>query len=372
MKKMILTVLLSVSAIMGFGQDVLDNAIEKAGKNLSGKLKGGYVLLLDIFAPDAEDAGKYITYGLQTQLVNNKGLGLVDRSGVINGEIAYQLSGSVSDDTAQSIANQIGASAVIYGVFERLGSSYQLSLRIIGVGTTRVLYAEVFGIRKDKRLSDLLGEGMAVSQQIAERIRELEQVGEFGPNWVGDSKSYGMLKYENKQPHEATDWVYKVISASGTSESAAKGAVRRAIQQQLVEGISTVFQSIMDSTINAAQDIYGDYTEIADVMTQACSAARARVPNYSELQQYTATTQREDGRTRYTVYQLIRISESDMKAAVASVDVAQIFKILDAKVQELHNGDKMPQDITINITNNETYVTQINQTAMSYIEVNGF
>ncbi|MDR1216698.1 MAG: hypothetical protein LBK25_08450 [Treponema sp.] len=372
MKKMILTVLLSVSAVMGFGQDVLDNAIAKAGKDMSVVLKERYVLLLDVFAPGAEDVGKYITYGLQTQLVKNKGVGLVDRSGVINDEITYQLSGNVSDETAQSIANQNGASAVIYGVFEKLGSSYQLSLKIIGVGTTRIPYAEVFVIRNDRRLSDLLGEGASVSQRITEQIRDLEQIGEFGPKWVDDSKSYGMLKYENKQSYEATEWVYKVISSSGTSESAAKGAVRRAIQQQLVEGISTVFQSVMDSTINAAQDIYGDYTEIADVMTQACSAARARVPNYSELQQYTATTRREDGRTRYTVYQLIRVSEGDMKAAVASVDVAQIFKILEAKVQELHNGGKMPETVTINITNTETHVTQINQTAMTFIEVGGF
>jgi hypothetical protein len=385
MKKMILTVLLAVSAVMGFGQDVLDNAIEKAGKKLSAELKGRYVLLLDIFAPGTEDAGKYITYGLQSQLVRNKGVRLVDRSGVINDEIAYQLSGNVSDETAQSIGNQNGAFAVIYGAFERLGSSYQLSLKAVGVETTDIFYTEVVGIRKDRQLSDLLGEGASVSQQIAERIRELEQIAGAGqdkkPQWAGKAQEYGMLKYEGlrTQEMENAKYTYMVFESKGTSQSAASNAIRRTLQRTLVENVSAQVQSVWAESTESKMSEDGFPEDVMEGLRKAFGAATANVPIYEDLDQWSDTFERSEGRVGYTVCLLIRVSKLEMQKAIISAlspeNQARVRTLLAQEAKKLLDEEKLTPIIYYNTINNiteVTNVTQVNQTMQTYIEVGGF
>jgi TolB-like protein len=385
MKKMVAAFLLITSAAVCFGQDALDGVIEKAGKRLSVELKGKYALLLNVSAPDAEDAGKYITYGLQVQLVKNKGLGLVDRSGVINEEIVYQLSGSVSDETVQSIANQTGAEAVIFGSLEKLGSSYQLNIKAVNIGTTGVPYAETFKIRKDKQLSDLLGEGAAVSLQIAEQIKELEQITGEGqnkkPKWFNKHQEYGVLKYEGIRPQEMENskYTYKVFESKGTSEAAAINAVRRNLQRTLVEEVSAQVQSAWAESTESKMSDDGFPEDVTERINKVFGGAAASVPIYEDLEQWTDSFERSGGRTGYTVCLLIRVSKIEMQKAIASAfssdNQAKVRNLLTQEAKNLLDEGKIPPAVynyTINNITEVTNVTQVNQTMQAYIEVGGF
>jgi hypothetical protein len=385
MKKMIVAILLAASAVAGFGQDALDGVIEKAGKRLSAELRGRYALLLNVSAPDAGDVGKYITYNLQVQLVRNKGLGLVDRSGVINGELIYQLSGSVSDETAQSIAHQIGAEAVIYGAFEKLGSSYQLNLKAVHVGTTSVPYAETFKIRKDKQLSDLLGEGTAVFQQIAEQIKELEQIEGEGqdkkPKWFSKHQEYGMLKYEGIRPQEMENskYTYFVFEAKGTSESAAINTVRRNLQRTLVENVSAQVQSAWAESTETKMSDDGFPEDVLDRINKVFGAATANVPIYEDLEQWTGSFERTGGRKGYTACLLIRVAKTEMQKAIILAlspdNQTKVRNLLAQEAKKLLDEGKIPPVVynyTINNITEVTNITQVQQTMQTYIEVGGF
>jgi hypothetical protein len=72
-------------------------------------------------------------------------------------ELAFQMSGAVSDETAQRIGKMKGARIVISGSFSPIGSVYRLSIQAIEVETAQVLLQPpALTIKLDARLAGLL------------------------------------------------------------------------------------------------------------------------------------------------------------------------------------------------------------------------
>jgi len=97
-------------------------------------------------------------------LVNERSLVIVDRKDLdlIRSEEQFQLSGEVSDETAQRIGHKLGAQTIISGSFASLDSQYRLRLRAIAVETAQIQEVFTARIKPDKIIRSLEKERQTV------------------------------------------------------------------------------------------------------------------------------------------------------------------------------------------------------------------
>ena len=98
------------------------------------------IAILSIQAGD-EAAAEYIINELEYKFVDAKKFRIVDRRRLdqLRKEQDFQLSGEVSDDSAVSIGNMLGATIVITGDVTRVASNNQLVLRALDVQTAQII-----------------------------------------------------------------------------------------------------------------------------------------------------------------------------------------------------------------------------------------
>jgi TolB-like protein len=147
---------------------ILDAAITGAHAKIESVLAPGTKIIVLNFTAPASRLSDYVIDQLIAKLVNNRNLIVVERKDLelINQEMAFQLSGEVSDESAQAIGRKLGAQSIASGKFETLGDDYQFSIKTINVETAAIeLFYQTF-IRQDRRLDTLLG---ITAQKEAER-----------------------------------------------------------------------------------------------------------------------------------------------------------------------------------------------------------
>jgi hypothetical protein len=152
----------------------LDKAIQGAQIQIESDLpQGTKILVLNFTAPDR--LSEYVIDQLIARLVNNRKLIVVERKdlALIDEEMAFQLSGEVSDESAQSIGKKFGAQSITSGKLMVLGDQqYQFSLKTINVETATIeVFYQTF-IKQDKKLDALLG---ITAQQNAAKQKEAER-----------------------------------------------------------------------------------------------------------------------------------------------------------------------------------------------------
>ncbi|MDR1302447.1 MAG: outer membrane beta-barrel protein [Treponema sp.] len=145
----------------------LDKAIQSAQANIEGSLvPGTKMVVLNFTAPTAQ-LSDYVIDRLSAGLVNNKKMIVVERKdiGLIDQEMAYQLSGEVSDESAQAIGRKLGAQSIASGKLEAIGDQYQFSIKTIQVESATIELFYQTPIKQDKKLNTLLN----ITQQQAAR-----------------------------------------------------------------------------------------------------------------------------------------------------------------------------------------------------------
>ena len=118
----------------------LDNAIQGAHAKIESELAQGTTIMVLHFAAPDQRLADYVIDQLSAKLVNNKKLTVVERKDLelINTEMAFQLSGEVSDESAQAIGKKYGAQSITSGKFTVLGNQYQFSIKTIRVQTATI------------------------------------------------------------------------------------------------------------------------------------------------------------------------------------------------------------------------------------------
>jgi TolB-like protein len=115
------------------------------------------VVVLNFSAP-TRGLSDYVIEELSTYIVNDNNLVVVDRRNLelLQSEMDFQMSGEVSDDTAQAIGQKLGAQTIISGSFVSLGELYRMRVRAINVQTAEVQGQQTTTIRLDSVLAALL------------------------------------------------------------------------------------------------------------------------------------------------------------------------------------------------------------------------
>jgi TolB-like protein len=147
--------------VTAFSQNALtlDTALNNSTTYFSGRIPSNTKVVVLNFTSKWPDLSDYIIEELIGYFVNDGKLAVVDRQNLetIRREMDFQLSGEVSDETAQSIGRKLGAQTIISGAITAIADEYRLRIRAISVETAQILGMQNVDIMQDKRIAALTG-----------------------------------------------------------------------------------------------------------------------------------------------------------------------------------------------------------------------
>jgi hypothetical protein len=135
------TVTASGDVVSSLTQTKINDAVAKASETMAQTIpRGSVIAVLSVYSSDGSMA-EYVIGELEYNLVNSGQFKIVDRRRLdqIRIEQNFQISGEVSDDSAVSIGNILGANIVITGEMTGIGSSQRLSLKALDVKTAQII-----------------------------------------------------------------------------------------------------------------------------------------------------------------------------------------------------------------------------------------
>jgi tetratricopeptide (TPR) repeat protein len=140
----------------------LDEAVRGSAIQISTELYGKTVAVINFNSPTSQFS-EYIIDELSTALANTRMLTVVERRmlDLVRNELQFNLSGEVSDESAQAIGKMLGAETVIIGNLVDVGNAWRFRLRAINVESATVESAPAYDIGKqDTRAAHLLATGI--------------------------------------------------------------------------------------------------------------------------------------------------------------------------------------------------------------------
>jgi len=161
MRKTLFIFYLTQLVVSAFSQNAisLDAGFSSGVKYFEGRIAGGTRLVVFNFKSSSPQLSEYIMEELTVYFVNNGSFNMVDRSNLelLQREMAFQLSGEVSDETALSIGKKLGAQTIISGSIELFGDLFKLRIRAIAVENATIQGIYTANIQRDRILTSLTG-----------------------------------------------------------------------------------------------------------------------------------------------------------------------------------------------------------------------
>jgi TolB-like protein len=120
--------------------DDLDAAVRAGSDYLNKQLPKGNKLVILNIQSEFPALSEYIIDELIANTVNDRVFSVVDRQqlNTIRAELEFQTSGEVSDESAQSIGQMLGAQIIISGAISRIGDLYRLRVRALSVQSAQI------------------------------------------------------------------------------------------------------------------------------------------------------------------------------------------------------------------------------------------
>ena len=154
----LLVLLLAACATTGGGsglslQDAIDQSAEKIAEQLPAKSRVAIVA----FESQSNNLSDYIIEEL-TGALFDRNIEVADRRNLeyVYKELNFQMSGDVSDETAQSIGKFLGAELVITGQLRHLGNAYRFMATAIRVEQATRASVPRFDVRNDRAMQNMI------------------------------------------------------------------------------------------------------------------------------------------------------------------------------------------------------------------------
>jgi len=139
----------------------LDEAIFAGSQEIEARLAPGTRVVVLNFKSNSSRFSDYVVEELMTMLVRNGKLFVVDRANLalIQQEMDFQLSGEVSDSSAQSIGHKLGAQSIVSGSIEDMNGYYRMRFRTLNVETAAIQALSSSNVTRDNQIVNLLAGG---------------------------------------------------------------------------------------------------------------------------------------------------------------------------------------------------------------------
>jgi formylglycine-generating enzyme required for sulfatase activity len=150
----------------------LDQAIQEAVKNIEDNVQTGQKIAVLNFTSPTNQFSAYVLDELSDRLVNGRKLVVVDRKelDLIRQEENFQLSGEVSDESAQAIGKKLGAQLIVTGSINAVGNAYRFRIRTLAVETAAIETSYSADVNpKETKVVSLLGGAKIAAQTIPSR-----------------------------------------------------------------------------------------------------------------------------------------------------------------------------------------------------------
>jgi len=158
-KVLFLSLLLLLPTALFAKSTDLDSAIQDTSKRiLSAMPQNSIIAILDFSSSDAKIAS-YIRDTLSSEVMDSGGIRLVTRNHIdlIFKELDYHYSGYVSDETALSLCQQLGAQALVFGEFSSFGKEYRLQVKMLDVETGSYIIFKNYTISHSAKILKISG-----------------------------------------------------------------------------------------------------------------------------------------------------------------------------------------------------------------------
>jgi TolB-like protein len=157
----VLLITVSVFAYAKPSTVTLDAAIKEASKEINSSLPAGTKVALLNFSSDSDAFSDYVIEEMSIALVRGKKLVIVDRKEIelIRKEMDFQMSGDVSDESAQQIGAMLGAQSIISGSMVNVGDGYRFRTKVINVISAAIQTSSSINVKSDKQVTYLLSQG---------------------------------------------------------------------------------------------------------------------------------------------------------------------------------------------------------------------
>jgi TolB-like protein len=121
------------------------------------------------FSSESDVFTDFVLEEMSIALVNGKGLTVVDRKEIelIRGEMNFQMSGDVSDESAQAIGMMLGAQSIISGSLVSMGDTYRFRTKAINVISAAIETSSSISVKSDSQIQYLLTQGRRTSPATA-------------------------------------------------------------------------------------------------------------------------------------------------------------------------------------------------------------
>ena len=155
------TFLFGAMSFCAFAQTAvtLDDAIQDSADFFSARLPSRATIAVTNFEAETKELSDFIIQELMDALANTGNVRIVERSRLemLQSELDFNMSGAVSDETAQSIGHMIGAQILFSGSISEYRDMYRMRVRAIAVETAEIVGTRTVNIRYDPTLTGLLG-----------------------------------------------------------------------------------------------------------------------------------------------------------------------------------------------------------------------
>jgi TolB-like protein len=137
----------------------LDEAIKGAADDLGKNLSQGSKVAVLNFTGGSDRLSNYVIEELNSALVNGRLITAVDRAQLelVRQEMNFQMSGEVSDESAQQIGKMLGAQYIISGSVDDIGNTYRFRIKAIEVMSASIQVSYSANVLKDEMLATLMG-----------------------------------------------------------------------------------------------------------------------------------------------------------------------------------------------------------------------
>ena len=190
-------------------QLTLDETVKRAARGIEEVLPQRALVAVLNFASPSEAFSDYVIEELTGELVMGRKVTIVDRRSLalISQEMNLQLSGDVSDESAQAIGKLLGAQSIVSGSLTNMGVYHRFRIRVINVETAAIQTQVSLDLQNSSQVAFLLGGTTAAASGGSSQAQITAPVSTSTTYTIGDRGPAGGIVFYDKG-NDSGGWRY--------------------------------------------------------------------------------------------------------------------------------------------------------------------